>query len=91
MGRGSLDADADNSELTEQPGIHATATVGITQQSMGAANTAFDALRERAANRAAATNNSAGFGDLTSQLGASRHKRTRRKGSRTRSHLQIRN
>jgi hypothetical protein len=36
---------------------------------MGAANTAFDALRERAANRMAATNNSAGFGDLTSQLG----------------------
>ncbi|HKV06305.1 MAG TPA: hypothetical protein VJO53_14505 [Candidatus Acidoferrales bacterium] len=41
----------------------------ITQQSLGAANTAFDALRERAANRLAATNNSAGFGDLTAQLG----------------------
>jgi hypothetical protein len=41
----------------------------ITQQSMGAANTAFDALRERAANRTAATNNSAGYGDLISQLG----------------------
>jgi hypothetical protein len=41
----------------------------ITQQSMAAANTAVDALRERAANRAAATNNSAGFGDLTAQLG----------------------
>ncbi|MGH9687734.1 MAG: hypothetical protein ACRD5K_11650 [Candidatus Acidiferrales bacterium] len=41
----------------------------ITQQSMGAANTAFDALRQRAANRAASTNNSAGFGDLTAQLG----------------------
>ena len=41
----------------------------ITQQSMGAAHTAFDALRQRAANRAAATNNSAGFGDLTAQLG----------------------
>ncbi len=41
----------------------------ITQQSMGAANTAFDALRERAANRTAATNNSAGYGDLTAQLG----------------------
>ena len=41
----------------------------ITQQSMGAANTAFDALRERAANRMAATNNSAGYGDLTAQLG----------------------
>ncbi len=41
----------------------------ITQQSMGAVNTAFDALRERAANRMAATNNSAGYGDLTAQLG----------------------
>jgi hypothetical protein len=41
----------------------------ITQQSMGAANTAFDALRERTANRAAATNNSGGYGDLTAQLG----------------------
>jgi DNA polymerase III alpha subunit (gram-positive type) len=41
----------------------------ITQQSLGAANTAFDALRQRAANRMAATNNSAGFGDLTAQLG----------------------
>jgi len=41
----------------------------ITQQSMGAANTAFDALRERAANRTAATNNTAGYGDLTAQLG----------------------
>ena len=28
----------------------------ITQQSLGVANTAFDALRERAANRTAATN-----------------------------------
>src|SRR5271170_6373158 len=41
----------------------------ITQQSLGASNTAFDALRQRAANRTAATNNSTGFGDLTAQLG----------------------
>jgi hypothetical protein len=41
----------------------------ITQQSLGASNTAFDALREKAANRTAATNNSAGDGDLTAQLG----------------------
>jgi hypothetical protein len=41
----------------------------ITQQSLGAANTAFDALRQRAANRVAATNNTAGYGDLVSQLG----------------------
>src|SRR5271155_4439351 len=37
----------------------------ITQQSLGAANTAFAALRQPAANRTAATNNSAGDGDLT--------------------------
>lgn len=41
----------------------------ITQQSMGAANTAFDALRERAANRLAATNDTAGYPELLSQLG----------------------
>ena len=41
----------------------------ITQQSMGASNTAFNALQEKAANRTAATNNSAGYGDLTAQLG----------------------
>jgi hypothetical protein len=41
----------------------------ITQQSLGASNTAFDALRQRAANRVAATNNSAGYGDTLAQLG----------------------
>jgi hypothetical protein len=41
----------------------------ITQQGLGASNTAFNALQEKAANRTAATNNSAGYGDLTAQLG----------------------
>src|SRR5271154_5672260 len=41
----------------------------ITQQSLGPSNTAFDALRQRAANRTAATNNSAGYGDTLAQLG----------------------
>ena len=41
----------------------------ITQQSLGAANTAFDALRQRAANRLAATHNAAGYGDVLAQLG----------------------
>lgn len=41
----------------------------IAQQTMGAANTAFDALRERAANRAAATNDAAAAPELTAQLG----------------------
>jgi hypothetical protein len=42
----------------------------ITQQRLGASNTAFDALREKAANRTAATNNSADYGDLTAQPAA---------------------
>ncbi len=41
----------------------------ITQQRLGASNTAFDVLREKAANRTAATNNSAGYGDMTAQPG----------------------
>lgn len=41
----------------------------ITQQSLGAANTAFDALRQRAANRLAATHNAAGYGDVLAKLG----------------------
>lgn len=41
----------------------------ITQQSLGAANTAYDALRQRATNRVAATNNAAGYNDTMAQLG----------------------
>jgi hypothetical protein len=41
----------------------------ITQQGMGSARTVFDALGESAANRVARTNNSAGYGALTSELG----------------------
>jgi len=39
------------------------------QQTLGASNTVFNALQEKAGNRTAATNNSAGYGDLTAQLG----------------------
>lgn len=55
--------------LLNSPGFTPQQQSDITQQSMGAANTAFDALRQRAANRAAATNDTAGFNDLTAQLG----------------------
>jgi hypothetical protein len=57
------------SSLLTSPGFSPQQQSDITQQSLGAANTAFDALRERAANRAAATNNSAGYPDLLSQIG----------------------
>ena len=55
--------------LLTSPGFTPQQQSDITQQSLGAANTAFDALRERAANRTAATHNSAGFGDLLAQIG----------------------
>jgi len=55
--------------LLNSPGFTPAQQSAITQQSLGAANTAYDALRERAANRLAATNNSAGYGDLMAQLG----------------------
>jgi hypothetical protein len=41
----------------------------ITQEGMGSARTVYDALREQAANRIAATNNPAGYGEMTAQLG----------------------
>jgi predicted alpha/beta hydrolase len=41
----------------------------ITGQSQGAINSAYDALRQNAANRLAQTNNSAGFGELLDDLG----------------------
>src|ERR1700722_9438578 len=57
------------SNLLNSQGYTPQQQSAITQQSLGAANTAFDALRQRAANRAAATNNSAGQNDLLAQLG----------------------
>jgi hypothetical protein len=54
--------------LLTSPGYTPAEQSAITQQSMGAANTAFDALRERAANRAA-TNDTAAAPELTAQLG----------------------
>jgi len=41
----------------------------ITGQSQGAINSAYDALRQNAANRLAQTNNSAGYGELLDDLG----------------------
>jgi hypothetical protein len=55
--------------LLTSPGYTPQQQSAITQQSLGAANTAFDSLRQRAANRTAATNNSAGYGDTLAQLG----------------------
>lgn len=57
--------------LLNSPGYTPAQQSAITQEGMGAARTAYDALRESAANRVAATNNSAGYGALIGQLGRS--------------------
>lgn len=56
-------------DLLNSPGYSPAEQSAITQQSLGAANTAFDALRQRAATRLAATNDTAGAPELTAQLG----------------------
>lgn len=55
--------------LLTNPGYTPAQQNAITQEGMGSARTAFDALRESAQNRVARTNNAAGFNDLTAQLG----------------------
>ncbi|HEV2298291.1 MAG TPA: hypothetical protein VGR72_07225 [Candidatus Acidoferrales bacterium] len=56
-------------QLINNPGYTPAQQSAIEQGGMGAARTAFDALRETAANRVARTNNVAGFGALDAELG----------------------
>jgi Tol biopolymer transport system component len=56
-------------DLLASQGFSPAEQSAITQQGMGSTQTAYDSLRQRAANRLAATNNPAGFAELTSQLG----------------------
>ena len=56
-------------QLLNAPGYTPAEQSAIEQQGMGAARTAYDALRESAANRVARTNNAAGFNALDAQLG----------------------
>jgi len=55
--------------LLTSPGYTQSQQDAITQEGMGAARTAFDALQESAQNQVTRTNNAAGFNDLTAQLG----------------------
>jgi hypothetical protein len=55
--------------LLTSPGYTSAQQNAITQEGMGAARTAFDALNESAQNQVTRTNNDAGFGDVTAQLG----------------------
>jgi hypothetical protein len=59
-----------NSLLTN-PGYTAAQQNAITQEGMGSARTAYDSLAQAAQNQVTRTNNSAGFNDLTAQLGRS--------------------
>lgn len=56
-------------QLLNAPGYTPAEQSAIEQQGMGAARTAYDALRESAANRVARTHNAAGFNALDAQLG----------------------
>jgi len=56
-------------DLLNSQGYSPAEQSAITQQGMGSTQTAYDSLRQRAANRQAATNNPAGYSELTAQLG----------------------
>jgi predicted alpha/beta hydrolase len=59
------------SSLLTTPGYSAAQQNAITQEGMGSARTAYDSLAQSAQNQVTRTNNSAGFNDLTAQLGRS--------------------
>src|SRR5271155_2872278 len=59
------------SSLLTNPGYTTAQQNAITQEGMGSARTAYDALQQSAQNQVTRTNNSAGFNDLTAQLGRS--------------------
>jgi hypothetical protein len=54
--------------ILSNPGLSPADKAAVTGQSQGALASAFDALQQSAANRAARTRNSAGFADLTDEL-----------------------
>ena len=54
--------------ILNNPGLSAADRAAVTAQSQGSLASAFDALQQSAANRAARTRNSAGFADLTDEL-----------------------
>jgi hypothetical protein len=54
--------------ILNNPGLSPADQAAITSQSQGSIASAFDSLQQSAANRVAATNNSAGFSELTDEL-----------------------
>ena len=54
--------------ILNNPGLSPADKAAVTEQSQGALASAFDSLQQAAANRAARTRNSAGFGELADDL-----------------------
>jgi hypothetical protein len=54
--------------IASNPGLSPADKSAVTAQSQGSLASAFDSLQQAATNRAARTNNSAGFNDLTDEL-----------------------
>src|SRR5271165_44288 len=54
--------------ILNNPGLSPADQAAVTNQSQGSIASAFDSLQQAANNRAARTNNSAGFSELTDQL-----------------------
>ena len=54
--------------ILNNPGLSPAQKAAVTAQSQGSIASAFDSLQQSAANRVAATNNSAGFSELTDEL-----------------------
>ena len=54
--------------ILNNPGLSPAQQAAVTSQSQGSIASAFDSLQQSAANRVAATNNSAGFSELTDDL-----------------------
>src|ERR1700682_1856508 len=54
--------------VANNPGLSPADKAAVTAQSQGALGSAFDALQQSAANRAARTRNSAGFADLADEV-----------------------
>jgi hypothetical protein len=54
--------------ILANPGLSPADQAAVTANSQGSIASAFDSLQQSAANRAAATNNSAGFSELTDEL-----------------------
>jgi hypothetical protein len=61
--------------IVNNPGLSPADKAAVTAQSQGALGSAFDALQQSAANRAARTRNSAGFADLADDLARQRESR----------------